>query len=208
MHERAQGFMNGDIVAGLLARAAGHAGAQVAVVAGVLVLALAWMEPAGASGLGFGAGLAFHALHIGPASCVAWWCSGWLLRTPAGSRGSPWPWLVLAGAVAGAVLAPWSLWLEQLFGVVDDDASAGELVAALRDEWSQVVPLTALLWPAMNLLVVWRQAGPAPRQPAPGPAPAAGATSPLAPADPSSAVPSPASSPSPSPPTLPTSDSR
>lgn len=154
--------MNGDIVTGLLRRAAW---AQIAVMAGVLVLALAWMEPSGGAGLGFGAGLVFHALHIGPACCVAWWCSGWLLRTPAGGRGSPWPWLVLAGAVAGAVLAPWSLWLEQMFGVIDDDAPAGGLAATLRDEWSQVVPLTAILWPAMNLLVVWRQAQPAPRLP-------------------------------------------
>ena len=162
--------MNGDMRTGALGRAAGHAGAQIAVIAMVLVLALAGMEPAGAAGLGFGAGLAFHALHIGPASLLAWWCSGWLLRTPLGRRGSPWPWLVLAGAVAGAALAPWSLWLEQLFGVIDDDPPAIGLLAALGDEWSKVVPLTALLWPAMNLLVVWRQDPPGAHTPAPGPA--------------------------------------
>ncbi len=162
--------MNGDRLSRWLGRAAGHAGAQIAVIAFVLVLALAGMEPAGAAGLGFGAGLVFHALHIGPASVLAWWCSGWLLRTPLGRRGSPWPWLVLAGAAAGAALAPWSLWLEQLFGVVDDDPPASGMLAALGDEWSKVVPLTALLWPAMNLLVIWRQDPPAPPAAAPGPA--------------------------------------
>ncbi|WP_158288927.1 LytTR family DNA-binding domain-containing protein [Rubrivivax albus] len=153
------------------------AGAQIGVIAAVLVLALAWMQPEGGAGLGFLPGLLFHGLHIGLASAVAWWCSGALLRTGPGRRGSPWPWLVLAGAVAGIVLAPVSLALEQVFGVAELDAGPvpGSLIGALVLEWQQVVPITALLWPAMNLLVVWRQppaGGPAaPPAPAPDPGP-------------------------------------
>lgn len=163
--------MNGDMPGATAPapRLPPHASAQIAVIAGVLVLALAWMQPDGGAGLGFLPGLLFHGLHIGLASAVAWWCSGWLLRTPVGGRGSPWPWLVLAGALAGAVLAPVSLALEHAFGMVDIDRDpAAGLLGALWHEWSQVVPITALLWPVMNLLVVWRQspAG-APRAAAP-----------------------------------------
>lgn len=141
------------------ARWQASAGAQIGVIAAVLVLALAWMQPEGGAGLGFLPGLLFHGLHIGLASAVAWWCSGALLRTRLGRYGSPWPWLALAGALAGLVLAPVSLGLEQVFGVPELDAGPvpGSLIGALVQEWQQVVPITALLWPAMNLLVVWRQ---------------------------------------------------
>ena len=203
------------------------AAAQIGAIAAVLVLALAWMQPEGGAGLGFLPGLLFHGLHIGPASAVAWWCSGALLRSGPGRLGgcrtwgahsenrpqradslpdapphsramgqedgekaaaaadlqpatpksdsllcSPWPWLVLAGALAGVVLGPLSLALEQVFGVVEVDADPppASLLGALAQEWLQVVPATALLWPAMNLLVVWRQP-PAGGRPAPQPVP-------------------------------------
>lgn len=135
------------------------AGTQIAGIAAVLVLALAAMQPEGGAGLGFLSGLLFHGLHIGLASAVAWWCSGALLRSGLGRRGSPWLWLVLAGAAAGVVLAPVSLVLEQAFGVLEtgDGPPPGSRLGAMLQEWQQVVPITALLWPAMNLLVVWRQ---------------------------------------------------
>ena len=161
MHERQRSFTNGDraLATPPAPRWPDRASAQIAVIAGVLVLALAWMQPDGGAGIGFGAGLLFHGLHIGLASGVAWWCSGLLLRTAVGGRGSPWPWLVLAGAVAGIVLAPVSLALEPWFGVADTDLDprAISLWGALLHEWAAVVPITAMLWPAMNLLVVWRQ---------------------------------------------------
>lgn len=161
MHEWQRQCISGDIALRLptAARWQTSAGAQISVIAAVLVLALAWMQPEGGAGLGFLPGLLFHGLHIGLASAVAWWCSGALLRTGPGRRGSPWPWLVLAGAVAGIVLAPASLVLERLFGVAELDAGPApdSLIGALAQEWQQVVPITALLWPAMNLLVVWRQ---------------------------------------------------
>jgi hypothetical protein len=181
MHEWQRQCMSGDMALPMppAARWQTSAGAQIGVIAAVLVLALAWMQPEGGAGLGFLPGLLFHGLHIGLASAVAWWCSGALLRTGPGRRGWPWPWLVLAGALAGLVLAPVSLGLEQVFGVPELDAGPvpGSPIGALVQEWQQVVPLTALLWPAMNLLVVWRQppAGeplaPRPASPAPAPDP-------------------------------------
>lgn len=134
------------------------------LVAGVLVVALAVMEPATTGGIGLLARVLFLALHVLPAVAVAWVISGWLFDRAALRPWPPWLLLALAGAAAGVLLAPWSVWLEFAFGVVDltePGAVPLELTAArywaeLRDEAIEVPLKTALIWPAMNALVIWR----------------------------------------------------
>jgi hypothetical protein len=134
------------------------------LVAAVLVVALAVMEPATSGGIGLLARVLFLALHVLPAVAVAWVISGWLFNRVVLRRWPPWLLLTVAGAAAGVLLAPWSTWLEFAFGVVDLtepgavplELSAAAYWAELRDEAIEAPLKTALIWPAMNALVIWR----------------------------------------------------
>lgn len=135
------------------------------VQAGVLlVLTLTLMEPASATGLAWWQRTGFFAAHVAPAMLVAWFASGWLFNRAGLQRWPAWLLLGLAGAVAGVVLAPWSVLLELWLGVVDLDEPGPQPApltmtawwSELGDELLQVPPRTALFWLVMNLWVVWR----------------------------------------------------
>jgi hypothetical protein len=136
------------------------------------------MEPANAFGLTWWERAAFQSAHIAPAMVVAWLASGWLFNHQSLKRWPGWALLALAGTAAGLALAPWSVGLEMVFGVIElDDAAAGPMPltleawrAELADELLNVPPRTALLWVAMNQWVLWRTRQPS--APTPGTPPA------------------------------------
>lgn len=116
-------------------------------------------------------GFAFHALHLLPATVLAWWLSRALLRwAPGAGVLSTWGLLVLAGALTGVALAPVSVALEAAFAIRDGAlatpiASAADVLTELGSEWRAVPPITAVVWPVMTLVLVAARpaAGAAPR---------------------------------------------
>lgn len=193
IHERWICFTNGGRLQGRPLSPA----AQLSLAGALLVLTLTLMEPANAFGLTWWQRAAFQAAHIAPAMAVAWITSGWLFDRPALRRWPSWVLLALAGTAAGLMLAPWSVSLEMVFGVVElDDPNAGPMPltfsawqAELADELLQVPPRTALFWVAMNQWVLWRA-----RQPL-EPAFAPSHSLPLGPAPDPSSAPAPSSEP-------------
>jgi len=194
LHERQTGCTNGG-QPGLPRLSA----AAPLVQAGVLlVLTLTLMEPASATGLDWWQRAGFFAAHVAPAMVVAWFASGWLFNQGGLQRSPAWLLLALAGAVAGVVLAPWSVLLELWLGVVDLDEPGAQPApltwtawrSELRDELLQVPPRTALFWLAMNLWALWRAqqppgaTGAAPAGPGPGCLPDAPGTGPARGAEP------------------------
>jgi hypothetical protein len=133
-------------------------------VAFVLIVTLALMEPASSAGLNLLSRTLFFSLHLVPGTMIAWLLSGWLFNLRVSRRLSPWTLLVIAGAVTGVLLAPVSVMLELLFGVVDatDPQSrplsftSADWLNELKDELQDVPLITAVVWPAMNAFVVWR----------------------------------------------------
>jgi LytTr DNA-binding domain len=185
LHQRFIGFTNGFTNGNAPLVQHRSAAAQLAAAGALLVLALTLVEPASAFGMPWWQRAGFYAASIAPAMLVAWWASGWLFNRPALQRWPAWTLLALAGAVAGAALAPWSVTLEMALGVVDLDeplaaplpATAAAWWAEVWDELLRVPPRTALFWMAMNFWVLWRVQ---PREPeamapaAPGESAAAG----------------------------------
>ncbi|MCZ8234397.1 MAG: LytTR family DNA-binding domain-containing protein [Inhella sp.] len=147
--------------------------AQLACAGALLVLTLTLIEPASAVGLPWWQQAAFQAAHIAPGMALAWVVSGWLFERAALRRWPGWALLALAGAVAGAVLVPWSVALEMALGVVDlDEPGSAPLPHTaeawwreVSEEWLHVPPRTALLWMAMNQWVLWRTRQPEALQP-------------------------------------------
>lgn len=130
----------------------------------VLTVMLGLMEPTSSGGLNLLSRTVFWTLHLFPATLCAWVISGWLFNIRASRRVSPWILLVMAGAVTGLLLAPISVTLELLFGVIDANDSQSkplsftvtDWISELKDELQAVPLTTAILWPAMNAFVVWR----------------------------------------------------
>jgi LytTr DNA-binding domain len=135
--------------------------------AGLLAVMLALMEPASSVGLNLLSGGLFWALHLIPATMTAWFISGWLFNQRAVRCVSPWVLLMIAGAVTGLLLAPLSVTLELLFGVLDASDPRSKPLSftytdwlhELKEELRSVPPTTAIVWPAMNAFVVWRIGG-------------------------------------------------
>jgi hypothetical protein len=133
-------------------------------VAFVLIVTLALMEPASSAGLNLLSRMLFFSLHLFPATIMAWVVSGWLFNLRASRRMSPWPLLVIAGAITGLLLAPISVTLELIFGVFDStdpqsrplSFTVADWLNELKDEVKDVPLTTAIVWPAMNAFVVWR----------------------------------------------------
>lgn len=127
-----------------------------------IVLLLALFQPVISGGLNLPERVLFFALHMGPALALAWVLSGWLFGLRAARGVPPWLLLVLAGLATGLVLAPWSVLLEALFGVVEPDEQVGAAAAGagfvveLRQELLVVPPKAAAIWLAVNLAISWR----------------------------------------------------
>jgi hypothetical protein len=133
----------------------------------VLIVTLALLEPASSAGLNLPYRMLFWSLHLIPATIFAWVISGWLFNTRVSRRVSPWVVLVIAGAVTGLLLAPISVTLEALLGVLNTtETELGPLAFSaevwlneLKGELHDVPLKTASLWPLMNAFVVWRIGG-------------------------------------------------
>jgi hypothetical protein len=176
MHERFTTFMNGisaslGIRRSIAATSPELRGTSVIVhlmgVALAIVVMLALMEPEHATGLNLFSSFVFFSLHLFPATVAAWFLSGWLFNARVSRRVPPWVLLVIAGAITGLLLAPISVTLELLFGVIDlSDANEKPVPMTLSDwpaelgyELQEVPFATAIAWPVMNALVIWPSDG-------------------------------------------------
>jgi hypothetical protein len=175
MHERFTTFMNG-MGASLGIRRSKSASAELRGtsvlehlmgVALAIVVMLALNEPSSATGLSLFYSFVFYSLHLFPATLAAWWLSGWLFNRSVSRSVPSWLLLVMAGTITGVLLAPLSLTLEVLFGVIDlsdQDPAPMPLTFAdwpseLGEELVAVPFTTAIAWPVMNALVIWRVGG-------------------------------------------------
>lgn len=176
MHERFTRFMNGisaslEMRRSMAVTSPELRGASVFEhlmgVALVIVVMVALIEPASTIGLNLLSRLTFFALHLFPATAAGWFLSGWLFNSRFSRRVPPWGLLVIAGAMTGLFLAPISVTLELLFGVLDvsdPHAKVGAMtlsnwLAELAIEFTELPWTTAIAWPAMNVLVIWRVGG-------------------------------------------------
>lgn len=132
----------------------------------LLVITFTLMQPVSAGGMNFPLRFLFFSLHIFPTVYVAWKASGWLFNQTFCSKVSPWILLAIAGAISGVFLAPFSVFLEIIFGVVDYsvvppkklDYSMLSFTTELKQEWFAVVPKTTIFWPLINAMLTWELA--------------------------------------------------
>jgi hypothetical protein len=136
-------------------------------VALVIVVMLALNEPSSATGLSLFSSFVFYSLHLFPATLAAWLLSGWLFNLSVSRNVPSWLLLVIAGTITGLFLAPISLTLEVLFGVIDvSDQKPAPMPLTFADWPSELgeelvaLPFTtAIAWPVMNALVIWPSGG-------------------------------------------------
>lgn len=137
---------------------------HIFVMALLLVIAFTTMQPVSAGGTNVYSRFLFFSLHIFPAVFLAWKISGFLFNQSFSSRVSPWVLLAIAGAISGFLLAPMSVFLEIVFGVVDYsemptkklEYSLASFMGELEGEWFAVVPKTTIFWPLMNSMLAWK----------------------------------------------------
>jgi len=136
----------------------------LAGIGGGIVLLLTMFEPLISAGLSLPGRLIFFALHIMPGLVIAWAITGWLFGLNSTRHLTPWVLIAIAGFFTGIVLAPWSVLLESLFGVIEMNesftsppiADSSSFLAELRDDLFAVPPKAALTWMAINLTIVWQ----------------------------------------------------
>jgi hypothetical protein len=126
-----------------------------------IVILLTLFEPLISGGLNLPLRFLFFFSHIAPALPFAWVFTGWLHNLPLTRRLPSWWLLAIAGWVTGIVLAPWSVFLELLFGVSDDLTVTSPFETGFF--WSElllelwIVPLkTTTIWVLINLAIIWR----------------------------------------------------
>jgi len=115
-----------------------------------LVVVFAWMEPAGAAGIGFSKGLIFWAVQISiliPLLIVVQHFASHYLtfKTPC----APWIQTGLSGVVAALLFVPVGYFLDILFAI-PGEASAMTIVPGLLDEAGGVVVPVTVTWLALN----------------------------------------------------------
>lgn len=115
-----------------------------------LVVIFAWMEPAGAAGIGFGKGLVFWTIQISiliPLSITIQHVASHYvtLKIPQ----TPWIQTALSGVVAALLFVPIAYSLDLLFAIPEDEGSIG-LLGGLLDEASGVVVPVTVTWLALN----------------------------------------------------------
>ncbi len=115
-----------------------------------LIIIFAWMEPAGAAGIGFGKGLAFWTIQISILIplliAIQHRVSHYVtLRTPQ----APWIQTGLSGIVAALLFVPIAYSLDLLLGIPDDVSSSDVLLGLLDEAAGVVVPVT-ITWLALN----------------------------------------------------------
>jgi hypothetical protein len=115
-----------------------------------LVVIFAWMEPAGAAGIGFAKGLVFWTIQIAiliPLLIrVQHLASHYFARQV---LHSPWMQTAASGIVAALLFVPIAYFLDILFAIPEKESSMG-LVHGLLDEASGVVVPVTVTWLALN----------------------------------------------------------
>jgi len=115
-----------------------------------LIIVFAWMEPAGAAGLGFGRGLVFWTIQISILIPLLITTQHFISRyCNFRSVNSPWIQTAIGGVVAASLFVPLAFSLDLLFGIPDDTAGGG-IIAGLLDEASGVVVPVTITWLALN----------------------------------------------------------
>jgi len=115
-----------------------------------LVVIFAWMEPAGAAGIGFGQGLVFWTIQISILIPLLILVQQSASRyAPRKVSRTPWTQTTLSGVVAALLFVPIAYFLDILFSIPEDEASTG-IVAGLLDEASGVVVPVTVTWIALN----------------------------------------------------------
>jgi hypothetical protein len=115
-----------------------------------LIIVFAWMEPAGAAGLGFGRGLVFWTIQISILIPLLIATQHFMSRhSNLMSANSPWIQTATGGVVAATLFVPLAFSLDLLFGIPDDTAGGG-ILAGLLDEASGVVVPVTITWLALN----------------------------------------------------------
>jgi hypothetical protein len=115
-----------------------------------LIIVFAWMEPAGAAGIGFWKGLIFWSIQlsilipllIATQHFVSHYDN--LLAPQA-----PWLQTALSGALASLVFVPIGYLLDVLFSIPENESSSGILYGLLDEASGVVVPVT-ITWLALN----------------------------------------------------------
>lgn len=115
-----------------------------------LVVIFAWMEPAGAAGIGFGKGLVFWTIQISiliPLLIQVQQLASHYV-TPRAPH-NPWIQTALSGVVAALLFVPLAYLLDVLFAIPEDEPSMG-IARGLLDEASGVVVPVTVTWLALN----------------------------------------------------------
>jgi hypothetical protein len=115
-----------------------------------LIVIFAWMEPAGAAGIGFWKGLLFWSIQIAILIplliTVQHFTSQYVnTRTPK----APWVHTAFAGVVAALLFVPLAYFLDFLFAIPDDSATM-DILPGLLDEASGVIVPVTVTWLALN----------------------------------------------------------
>jgi hypothetical protein len=115
-----------------------------------LIVIFAWMEPAGAAGIGFWKGLLFWSIQISiliPLLITTQHFTSHYVntRTPK----APWAHTAFAGVVAALLFVPLAYFLDFLFAIPDDAASM-DILPGLLDEASGVIVPVTVTWLALN----------------------------------------------------------
>ena len=115
-----------------------------------LIVVFAWMEPAGAAGIGFGKGLVFWTIQISiliPLLITVQHLTSHYVTL--NSPQAPWIQTALSGVIAALLFVPIAYFLDTLFAIPEDDPSMGILRGLLDEAGGVVVPVT-VTWLALN----------------------------------------------------------
>jgi hypothetical protein len=115
-----------------------------------LVLVFAWMEPAGAAGIGFWKGLIFWTVQISiliPLLIAVQHLASHYVTFKAPQ--APWIQTALSGLVSALIFVPIAYSLDVLFAIPESDGAVGVLHALLDEASGVVVPVT-VTWLALN----------------------------------------------------------
>lgn len=115
-----------------------------------LVFLFAWMEPAGAAGIGFWKGLLFWAVQISiliPLLIATQHFTSHYVNIR--TTKAPWIQTTFAGVVASLLFVPLAYFLDFLFAIPDDAVAMG-IIPGLLDEASGVLVPVTITWLALN----------------------------------------------------------
>jgi hypothetical protein len=115
-----------------------------------LVVIFAWMEPAGAAGIGFGKGLVFWTIQLSiliPLLISIQHVASHFVTCTTPQR--PWIQTALSGIVAALLFVPIAYLLDILFAIPEDEPAMGILRGLLDEAAGVVVPVT-VTWIALN----------------------------------------------------------